>query len=113
MFDPTNLTAHAVIERINRIEFIEETIGFGNPIFTCKKDRDKYGDAIATLTDTGVIIIQEEVTETIITTYIATVKQAYTLYYLATGTTKMPKALWTRINYNNNTEWYRRRVWGE
>lgn len=108
MFDLTNLTAHVITEREKRFQFIQDTIGFGEPCFTCKKARDKDGDAIATLTDTGVIVIQEEVTETIITAYIATVKQAYALYYTAKGTTKMPSDLWKQINYNNNTDWYRR-----
>ena len=110
MFDLTNLTAHATIDRKVRFDFIENTIGFGNPVVTCKKDRDKNGDALATLTDTGVIVIQEEVTETVITAYIASIKQASYLYRKSKGNNKMPSALWAIINYNNNTEWYKKKT---
>lgn len=108
MFDLTNLSAHAIIDRKNRFDFIENTIGFGEPVVRCKKDRDENGDALTTLTDTGVIVIQEEATETIITAYVASIKQAAYVYKKSKGNNKMPSQLWNVINYNNNTEWYKK-----
>lgn len=108
MFDLTNMSAHAIIDRKERISFIENTIGFGEPVAKTKRDRDANGDAITILTSTGVVVVEVEETEEIITAFVATVRQATGIWHRANGTKKMSRKLWNMVNYNNNTETYRK-----
>ena len=103
-FDITCLTYHAEVDRETRINIIKKTVGFGNP---CAEAPDKDDrDATAILTDTGVIVILNPY-GLIVTTWIASVRQASAIYYSNHGK-KMPKSLWAIVNYNNNTEtWHK------
>lgn len=102
--DVTNMTAHVILDRMNRINFIEKTIGFGTAKYTC--DDDRSNDTVKTLTSTGVIVVRQKNTNTIITAYVASVGQAFRLFNRATGKTKMPMRFWDIINYNNNTPYW-------
>lgn len=103
-YDLTVISDHVDNDRRARFAMIEKTIGFGNPIAEAQ-DRKPGGNCTRTLTDTGVIIVINPY-GTIITAFVAGVKQALQVYSDATGTTKMPKKLWNMVNYNNNTmEW--------
>lgn len=108
MIDLTNMSAHAIIDRKARFNFIENTIGFGERVCSAKKDRDEKGDAVATLTSTGVVIIEVEETKEIITAYIGTLQQVKTIWCKANKTKRMEEKLWQMVNYNNNTENYKR-----
>lgn len=108
MFDLTNMSAHAIVDRKERIDFIERTIGFGKPVVVTKRDRDINGDAVTVLTSTGVVVIEVEETREIITAFIATVRQAQGIWHRAKGNQKMNKRLWNIVNYNNNTETYKK-----
>ena len=100
-YDLTVISDHVDNDRRARFELIEKTIGFGTPIAEAK-DRKAGGDCTRTLTDTGVIIVINPY-GTIITAFVAGVKQAMQVYNDATGTTKMPRKVWNMVNYNNNT----------
>lgn len=105
--DLTNMTYHAEVDRATRFSIINKTVGFGNPVYIAS---DKKGrDATATLTDTGVLIVRD-LTNKIITAYVASVKQAMDVYKRATGNDKMPRKLWATINYNNNTEAWKKMI---
>lgn len=103
--DPNNISLHVLQDRMERYSFIKNSIGFGEPVVVLNDERNSRGDATATLTSTGVVVIRDPY-NTIITTYIANMKQAKTIYFKATKNTLMPRSLWLAINYNNNTaEW--------
>lgn len=105
--DLTKMSAHAILDREVRFDIIEKTVGWGTPVVMAP---DKKGrDATATLTDTGVMVIREP-DGTIITAWIASVRQAQAVWGRATGNIKMPAALWNVINYNNNTEYWKNKV---
>ena len=102
--DLLKMTKHATIDRRQRFDLIEKTVGWGYPVITAT---DKMGrDATATITTTGVIIIRT-LENYIITAYIADVKQAEDIFQRATGSRKMPHDLWNVVNYNNNTPYWK------
>ena len=105
--DFTNMTAHATLDREPRFTAIENSIGWGNPVVMVP-DR-KNETATATLTDTGVLIIRG-LDNTIITAWVANVRQAVAIWRQATGVLQMPKALWNMVNYNNDTTYWRNLV---
>ena len=94
IIDLTNMSAHAVVDRKARFDFIENTIGFGTPMVTIKEERDRNGDAVKTLTDTGVVIVYVEQTFEIITAYVATMHQAKHIWRTATNSKRMDNKLW-------------------
>lgn len=105
--DLTNVSAHVVIDRKTRFDIIEKTVGFGTPIVEAP---DKKGrDCTVILTTTGVICIIGA-DGMMVTTWIASVAQAIAVYARATGKTKLPIKLWDMVNYNNNTETWRKKV---
>lgn len=99
--DLSKSSAHVVIDRATRVSIIEKTIGFGTPVIEAPDIKER--DAKAILTSTGVIVI-EGANGTIITTWIASVAQAISVYKRATNGQNIPKDLWAVVNYNNNTE---------
>ena len=105
--DLTTVSHHVIVDRKTRFEIIEKTVGFGNPVVEAP---DKKGrDCTATLTDTGVIVIIDPF-GIIVTAWIASVKQAVSVYSRATGKTQLPQKLWNMVNYNNNTEFWQKKV---
>lgn len=105
--DLTRMTAHAIVDREMRFKVIENTVGWGNPVVETP-DRDGK-DATATLTDTGVMIIRD-MENTIITAWVANVRQAQAVWGRATGNSRMPCKLWNMVNYNNNTTYWQNLV---
>jgi len=103
ILDTTILSAHVIVDRSTRIDLIEKTVGWGNPIVEAP---DKKGrDCTAILTTTGVIAILDP-DGMIVTAWIASVKQAIAVYARATGNPVLPRRLWQVVNYNNDTtEW--------
>lgn len=104
--DFTNMSYHAIVERKTRFDTIERLTGWGKPVIVAN---DKKGrDATATLTDTGVLIIRGS-DNMIITAFIATVRQAQAVWNRGKGG-KMPRELWNVINYNNNTDYWKKAI---
>lgn len=63
-------------ERLDRNSFIYNVIGLGHPIREVIWDKGhKNGPEIHTVTDTGVIIIRNQITKKLVTTLIARPKQ--------------------------------------
>lgn len=100
---------HVVVDRAARIAIIEKCCGWGKQIVSAP---DKMGkDVNAILTTTGVIIIKS-FDGMMITAWIASVPQAIAVWKRAKGNTPFPSWLWSRVNYNNNTEWWRNAIAG-
>ena len=79
------VTYHFSIERKDRINFIKQYIGFGNPVATTihlsKERAKKHNTPIRNiLTDTGIIFIISLDSNEIITAYIATIPEAVAIY---------------------------------
>lgn len=105
--DLTRMSAHAINDRKNRFEVIENTIGWGQPIAMVPDREDPT--ATNTLTSTGVLVVRSN-DNTIVTAWIANVQQASAIYHKATNGKRMPQLYWDIVNYNNNTEYWRNRV---
>ena len=105
--DLTKLSAHVMVDRKVRIEIIEKTVGFGTPIV--ETPDNKNTDCTTVLTSTGVIVIVAP-DGMIVTTWIANVAQAISVYKRATNGKNLPKQLWKMIHYNNNTETWHKMV---
>ena len=105
-FDLCMISDHVDKDRRARFSMIEKTIGFGSPIVETG-DKKPDGDCTRTLTDTGVILVIDPY-GIIVTAFIASVKQASRLYKQATGDRKLPQNLFNMVNYNNNTEYWKK-----
>lgn len=103
--DLTAISRHVELDRQNRFNLINNTVGFGLPVVEAKDKNNN--ECTATLTTTGVIVIIDP-HGIIVTAWIASVRQAIGVYATATGSTKLPKNLWNVVNYNNNTETWQR-----
>lgn len=106
--DPTLVSAHVVVDRMTRINIIEKTVGWGEPVVHTA-DRKSGGDATITLTSTGVLVVRAP-NNMIITAWIASETQAMGVYRRATGKSKMPDKLFWQVQYNNNTTIWKKRV---
>jgi len=105
--DTTCMSAHAIIDRADRIRNIENSVGWGTEIVTAPDKKNR--DATATLTSTGVIIIRS-LDGMIITAWVASVRQAVAVWGRAKGNATLPRQLWNVVNYNNNTAYWRNLV---
>ena len=104
------ITSHFINDHKARMNFIEKSVGVGNPVYTApdRKGRDCYN----ILTDTGVMVVKA-FDGTVITMWIASVRQADNIYKSATGDKKFSKSnpdLFWRIQYNNNTQVWQTKV---
>lgn len=92
-----NMTKHARYERRDRLNYIIDNIGIGEPICTAPS---KNPNAISVLTNTGIIIIKGKTDNVIITVYIATIAEATAIYYQSGMTTPLPQRVKKRIRIN-------------
>lgn len=94
------MTKHVSIERANRIEYINKTTGFGNEI-AAEAILPNYQNVMRRmqLTNTGVIIVKPLKGNVVITTWIASIKQAIRITKNG-GYSRMPDALYRTILNN-------------
>ncbi len=95
------MTAHLTLDRKERLDRIERTIGIGKPV-AIASDR-KHQDCFNILTDTGVMIIQTY-DKTIVTLWVARLSQAIDVYKRTTGSSRLPQKLFETIQRNNTPE---------
>ena len=98
--DLTKVSYHVINDRQTRFDIIENTVGWGETVYQAQDLKDNT--CVDVLTSTGVYAVIDAY-GMLITAWVASVKQATTLYKRATKQEQMPKALWNMINYNNNT----------
>lgn len=72
-----NLSAHLINERMDRLEHIANTIGFGDIKY---KKYYSARNCIQAITDTGVLCILDEAGTTIITMYPLTITKAKAIF---------------------------------
>ena len=102
MSQPT--TEHFDLDRQDRDNFIHNVLGIGNVIEEFVVDRGHVGGAeIHSVTDTGIIIIRNQLTDRLITELIARPAQLRRLYQ--TRGEKPPNWLLS-LAYKNNKERY-------
>ena len=87
------MTYHARVEREERINYIIDTIGVGEPVAKFQRENDKR---YMTLTNTGVIIITGS-DNIIITMFIGSIDEAIKTYRSATNRRDMPDGLYRKI----------------
>ena len=87
------MTYHARVEREERINYIIDTVGIGEPVVKVQRPKDKR---YMTLTNTGVIIITGS-DNVIITMYIGTIDEALMTYRNATKMHNMPDGLYKKV----------------
>ena len=104
--DVMSMSAHTIVDRADRIRYIENTIGYGTIIAETPDPAHEGLNKV--LTSTGVLIVRNATTKMIITLWIAGVKQAENVWYSAKPNKPMPKWLWNVVNYNNNTAYWKR-----
>lgn len=72
-------TYHAGVERKNRLQALEEVLGFTNPVLEVVMEETKRYQ----LTSSGIIVVTNVFTNLLITAYMANYDQCYRLYKLA------------------------------
>lgn len=82
MMTVNHVTAHARIDRIDRITFIAEHVGWGKEVLRVNARYDP-NNIVLILTSTGVVLVKERHTDTLITAYVATVRRADAFYWQA------------------------------
>lgn len=92
--DTTNVSFHFLNDRKYRLHQIE-AVGWGVPIAS-----QRSGDAIETLTSTGVMVIRS-FENTIITAYFAEIDQAIAIFRKTYGKVRLPQDIYDIIIRNN------------
>ena len=80
MMTVNHVTAHAMIDRIDRVTFIAERIGWGKEVLRVN-DRRNPTSIVLILTSTGVVLVKDRYTDTLITAYVATVQKTDAFYW--------------------------------
>ena len=80
MMTVNHVTTHARIDRIDRITFIAEHIGWGKEVLRVNARYDP-NNIVLILTSTGVVLVKERHTDTLITAYVATIQKADAFYW--------------------------------
>lgn len=75
-----NLSNHCIEDRADRCVYIALNVGYGNIIREIHYIDHMERPTAQYLTDTGVIIVKNPITDTIITVFVATLKQARMFY---------------------------------
>lgn len=96
-FSKMELSYHCAEERKERIEFIRNEIGFGQPL-----KETFYNNVYHYITDTGVVVLVDAGKQKIITIYLIDAREA-----MKTFCGKIPKQLQRKIDYNYSKGWVR------
>lgn len=91
-----NLSHHATNDRMNRLLYIAENIGFGE---VKVQEYRKETNSVECLTDTGIIIIKKPDSDKLITAWIADMQRAHMLCKGA-GLDRIPGAIANKIRKN-------------
>lgn len=102
-FSKMEFSYHCKAERKERIEFIKNEIGFGQPLKELF-----YNDAYHYITDTGVAILVDGGKQKIITLYLIDAREATRAFC-----GKIPKQLHRKIDYHYSKGWIRRTSYEE
>lgn len=91
-----NTTFHAGVERANRLQALEEVLGFTNAVLEVAvvEEEKRY-----ILTSSGIIVVKNLHRDIVITAFMATVSQGYRLYRMA-GKGQMSPRMEKRISKN-------------
>lgn len=90
-----NMSYHAKIERIDRLAACVEHIGIGEIVL----EIERYG-AVEQFMDNGLVLIINPATNTLITGYMATIKQMYAMF-MENGYTKIPDRIYKTVRTNS------------
>lgn len=93
-------TRHASVERYDRLEYIIDTVGFGERIIleAFIPNEEKITRKIQ-ITDSGVLLVKPEKEEIIITAWIASIEQAV-MVARKSGLTHVPESLYKKVSRN-------------
>lgn len=103
--DTTRMSAHMILDNGHRIRHIENSVGWGTIIV--ETPDPAHEGTMKALTSTGVIIVTGD-DGIMVTAWIANVKQAVWVWKHAKGDKPLPNWLWNKVNYNNNTDYWKR-----
>lgn len=90
------LSPHALNDRVDRLAYIHNTVGFGDKVEAEWFD----GNKVLQLTDTGVVMVKGATDDMLVTAYIATLAQAIRIYYNGLGLKTLPRWLYKKVTRN-------------
>ena len=90
-----NLSEHVINDRVERLALIGSTIGFGE-IIKVKVKMGKYGKVKMCLTNTGVTIIKDVISDKVITAYACNLKELFFLY----DSNRVPQHIYKIVHTN-------------
>jgi hypothetical protein len=95
------MSPHASADRLDRMMYIVTEIGVGEPALSYVEV--EYRRKI-TLTDTGVVLVQDERTEMLITAYVASIDRATAMWTRVYGDhARLPQYLYNKVVRNRKT----------
>lgn len=92
------MTQHCLIDRLDRLTECVTVLGMGKIVIEAKDNR--YPGTIRKMTATGIMLVFDENTDALVTGYMATAAQMYSIYRQA-GVQRIPQKVYTRIHKNN------------
>jgi hypothetical protein len=90
------MTRHAIVDRIDRLMYIAQTIGFGEIIA-----EEIHNGGRECLTDSGVILVKAIDEERLITAWIADLDRALAIYRGAGKGNTLPRTIANKIKNNS------------
>ena len=90
------MSEHASVDRIERLAYIATEIGIGEPILSYEEEESRT----ISLTDTGIVIVQDTYTKVLITAYMASIDRACAMWNRVHGTMRLPNPLYNQIIRN-------------
>lgn len=96
------LTAHAKFDRRQRIEALEQVLGFTRSVLEVKVQEE---DRKYCLTSSGVLLVKSISTDVVITAFMANIDQCYRLYRMA-GKKQISPKVRERVMKNAERHWY-------
>lgn len=90
------LTKHARNDRVDRIMYIAENVGWGEPVF---EFADAARQTRSVLTSTGVIIIKNYNVDRLITAYVGRIDEVKFMY-ASKGYNRIPEFMYSKVMKN-------------
>ena len=94
-----NMTRHAVEDRLDRLVACVETLGLGKILLEVPDPHRRQEGVVHQLTATGIVLVVQKKTKTLITGYMGEMQQVYAMYRKA-GYEKVPPKIYQRVQKN-------------
>lgn len=93
----SRVSTHVSVDRLARIDYIIDTVGFGEPVF--ERPSSANANNYEQLTTTGVIVVRAKDTHIVVTAFIASIDKV-TAMYKTKRDGQVPNSIYKRVLAN-------------